>query len=206
MGTTAVILAGGKASRMHGEKPLRLLRGKTLLQHSLDLVSRIADEVLVASGNRSLPVSQRVDDPPEFAGQGPLAGILAGLEAAQHQHTIVLACDLPNVPPELLQRLLLELGEACACVYTRHSGHPEPLVAALETAAACRAVRKALSEGVNKVVPCWQTLPHRVLNEADLAGYQPLDRVFANINTLSELEAEENSTSAPDGDSADSDL
>lgn len=190
MGVTAVILAGGLATRMQGEKPLRVLRGKTLLEHSMDLVAQIADEVLVSSGVRELPVPNAVPDAPEFAKQGPLAGILAGLDAAKHEHTLVLACDLPNVPEALLKRLLAELGDSCACVYTQHSGYPEPLVAALKTAPARKAVRKALSRGANKVIPCWKALPHRVLGETELSEFQPLDRTFANVNTLKDLERE----------------
>ena len=191
MGVTAVILAGGLATRMHGEKALRLLRGKTLLEHSLDLVADLADEVLVSSGARVLPVPNAVPDAPEFAGQGPLAGILAGLEASSHERTLILACDLPNVPPALLSRLLEALGDEYSCVYTEHSGHPEPLVAALKTAPAREAVRKALSSKVNKVVPCWKALAHRVLLEQELSEFKPLDKAFANINTLAELEAEQ---------------
>lgn len=190
MGVTAVILAGGLATRMQGEKPLRELRGKTLLEHSMGLVAQIADEVLVSSGARELPVANAVPDPPEFAKQGPLAGILAGLEAAKHEHVLILACDLPNVPVALLERLLEPLGDDCACVYTEHSGHPEPLVAALSATPARAAVRKALSEGANKVVPCWKALRHRVLGEDQLAGFQPLEKTFANINTLEDLERE----------------
>ncbi|MBZ0136366.1 MAG: molybdenum cofactor guanylyltransferase [Planctomycetes bacterium] len=190
MGVTAVILAGGRATRMQGEKPLRLLRGRTLLEHSRRIVAHVADEVLVSSGARDLPVPYAVPDAPEFAGRGPLAGILAGLEAAKHEHTLVLACDLPNVPPPLLRRLLEALSDNCDCVYTQHSGNPEPLVVALTTAPARAGVRKALSMGVNKVLPCWDALPHRVLGEDDLAKFRPLDRTFANVNTLEDLEQE----------------
>jgi molybdenum cofactor guanylyltransferase len=193
VGVTAVILAGGRATRMGGEKPLRLLRGRTLLEHSRDLVAPLADEVLVACGTRelALPAGARaVPDAPAFAGQGPLAGILAGLEAGAHERTLVVACDLPNLPPALLQLLLDALGEDCDCAFAAHGGHPEPLVAALHTAAARQAVRKALSEGVNKVVPCWHTLPHRVLEDDELAPFQPLARTFANINTLEDLRGE----------------
>ena len=190
MGVTGVILAGGLATRMQGEKPLRVLRDKTLLEHSMDLVGQIADEVLVSSGSRDLPLPNAVPDAAEFAKQGPLAGILAALEAASHERTLVVACDLPNLPKPLLSLLLASLSDEVACVYTEHSGHPEPLVTALKTDMARKAVRKALSEGANKVVPCWKTLPHRVLGEDELAEFQPFSRTFANINTLEDLERE----------------
>ena len=118
MSVCAIILAGGQASRMQGEKPLRLLRGKTLLEHSKDLVAPLADEILVASGTRDMPLPEGVraaPDAAQFNGRGPLAGVLAGLEATQANQAIVLACDLPNVPAALLGRMLAALGDDCDC-------------------------------------------------------------------------------------------
>ncbi len=194
MSVCAIILAGGQASRMQGEKPLRILRGKTLLEHTRDLVAPLADEVLVASGTRSLPLpagTRAVPDAPEFAGRGPLAGILAGLEATRHERALVLACDLPNLPAALLQRLLDAIGGRCRCAWCRHGGHDEPLAAALDVPAARKTVRKALASGASRVVPCWESLPHRVLQETELAEFAPLERTFANLNTLEELEREQ---------------
>jgi len=194
VGVTAVILAGGRATRMQGEKPLRLLKGSTLLEHSKDLVAPLADEVLVASGARDLepPADcKTVKDAPEFAGQGPLAGILAGLDAASNDITLVLACDLPNLPTRLLKRLVEALDADCDCCWCEHSGHPEPLAAAMHTAAAREAVRKALTDGANKVVPCWRSMAHCVLGPDVLAEFAPLERAFANLNTLEDLEREQ---------------
>ena len=193
MQVCAIILAGGQASRMQGEKPLRLLRGKTLLEHSKDLVAPLADEILVASGTRDMPLPEGVraaPDAAQFNGRGPLAGVLAGLEATQANQAIVLACDLPNVPAALLGRMLAALGDDCDCCWTEHNDHPEPLVAALNVAPARLAVRKALENAANKVVPCWASMSHRVLGESELSDFAPLERAFANLNTLTDLERE----------------
>lgn len=203
MGVSAIILAGGQASRMQGEKPLRLLRGKTLLEHSRDLVAPLADEILVASGARDLPLAAGLiatPDAAEFNGHGPLAGVLAGLEASLNGQAIILACDLPNLTTALLQRLLDTLGPDCDCCWTEHSGYPEPLVAALSVSVAKASVRKALEHGANKVVPCWASMQHRVLHEDDLTEFSPLADTFANLNTLADLEREANRDSeAPPG-------
>jgi molybdenum cofactor guanylyltransferase len=193
MGVTAIILAGGKASRMGGDKALRLLRGRTLLRHAVDLVQSLADEVIISTGTRDLPMLpglRAAPDAPEFAGKGPLAGVLAGLELATHDRALVLACDLPNVPTTLLRKLVDTLSPACDCVWPEHAGHPEPLVAALNRAPAAQAVRTALSRGEFKVLPCWLSMSHRVLGEAELAEFAPLEKTFANINTLQDLDRE----------------
>ena len=194
MGVTAIILAGGQASRMQGEKPLRLLRGRTLLRHAVDLVAAVADETLISTGGRDMPMLpglRAVPDAAEFAGKGPLAGVLAGLNAATNPRALVLACDLPNLPQKLLKRLIDTLSGTCDCVWTEHAGHPEPLVVALNVTPARKALQNALSAKAYKVVPCWQQMAHRVLGEPELAEFAPLDRAFANLNTLQDLEREQ---------------
>lgn len=194
MGVSAVILAGGRATRMAGEKPLRLLKGRTLLQHSNDLVAPLADEIIVASGTRDLDLpagAKSAPDAPDFAGQGPLAGILAGLNAASHERVVILACDLPNLPRALLQRMLGSLGPGNDCCWCEHSDHPEPLAAVIHKTPAMKVIGQALKAGQNKVMPCWSALRHKVLVESDLAEFQPLQQAFANLNTLADLEAQE---------------
>ena len=88
--TLGLVLAGGLARRMGGgDKPLKLLGGRPLLDHVL---ARITPQVAAVALNAN-------GDPARFAGYGlpviadplpdhpgPLAGILAGLEwAAAHR-------------------------------------------------------------------------------------------------------------------------
>ena len=108
-----LILAGGRSSRMGGgDKPLLHLAGRPILAH---IVERLRPQVdllaLNANGDPArfeafgLPV---VED--TIAGfEGPLAGLLAGLDwAATHAgvtHIASVAGDTPFVPRDLVQRL-----------------------------------------------------------------------------------------------------
>jgi molybdenum cofactor guanylyltransferase len=109
----AVVLAGGLARRMGGgDKPLRMLGGRPLLDHVLARVGpQVAGVILNANGDPGrfaaygLPV---VADPlPEHP--GPLAGVLAGLDwaAGRPGVTDVLSVpgDCPFLPDDLLARL-----------------------------------------------------------------------------------------------------
>jgi molybdenum cofactor guanylyltransferase len=112
--TLGVILAGGLARRMGGgDKPLRTLAGKPLLDH---VIARIAPQcdalVLNANGDPArfaqwnLPIV--ADSVTGFA--GPLAGVLAALDwCAQHRPQIEwvlsVAADCPFLPDDLVRRL-----------------------------------------------------------------------------------------------------
>lgn len=190
---TGIVLAGGRASRMHGEKPLRLLRGKSLLQHAMDQLRPVTDDVVVASASRDLGADVTCVDDGEFQGDGPLAGILGGLDhAAEHGSTVALAlaCDLPNLPSALLRELLNGVSGDKALAFCTFGDHPEPLVAALRVAPARAAIRDALADGQRKVMHVWRKLERTVLNESDIRAHGDPKRLFANLNTLEELEQE----------------
>jgi molybdopterin-guanine dinucleotide biosynthesis protein A len=183
----AIILAGGQASRMGGEKPLRVLRGRTLLQHALDTVAPLATEIVVATGTRSLPLPPGVRAAPDqFKDAGPLAGIHAGLLALQAPRALLLPCDLPGIPTTLLAVLLKSLARA-AVAYCELEA-PEPLVCALRVRPALRAVTAAANAGAFKVVPVWQSLRHAVLHAPELAKLGDVARMFRNLNTLHDLD------------------
>jgi molybdenum cofactor guanylyltransferase len=187
---TGIILAGGQARRMGGEKPLVELNGRTLLQHAIDLVRPLVDEVVVSSGARDfdLPLDIRtIADKPAWQGMGPLAGIASCLDQAQGECTLLVPCDLPRLPRALLEGLQTALSRH-DCVYFLGETGAEPLVAALRTAPALNAARAAIEAGMLKVVPCWNTLRHHTLDDAWVENYGSREDLFRNVNTPQDLQ------------------
>lgn len=109
-GVAAVILAGGQGRRMGGaDKGLIEYRGRPLVEWSLDALAPQVGEIVI-SANRNLvryeALGRRVlpDTLPGFP--GPLAGVLAALEAVQADWLLVVPCDTPHLPGDLAIRLL----------------------------------------------------------------------------------------------------
>jgi molybdopterin-guanine dinucleotide biosynthesis protein A len=132
---TAVVLAGGRGSRMKADKARLKVGGRTLLEHVLAQVDDLFDEVLVSvsAGRKSrLPAAIRakaryVED--EKPGLGPLGGIAAALKAARNEACAVIACDIPDIDLPLLRSLARTAGPAEIAVPVGPTGHPEPLFA-----------------------------------------------------------------------------
>jgi molybdopterin-guanine dinucleotide biosynthesis protein A len=110
----AVILAGGRATRMGGgDKPLKPLAGRPMLAHVIERLRPQVDAmVLNANGDPArfaefgLPV---VPDAVENYA-GPLAGVLAGMRWAaealpQARSVVSVAGDTPFFPTDLVERL-----------------------------------------------------------------------------------------------------
>jgi len=104
---SAVLLAGGKSTRMGTDKAGLIIDGQPLWRRQLaKLRDTGADEVFIA-GRKDGPYAgagvEIVQDLTPDA--GPLAGFQAALRHAKHHWLLVLAVDLPNVPAAFLRKL-----------------------------------------------------------------------------------------------------
>ena len=105
MKVSAVILAGGKSSRM-GQKKAKLLLGE---ESFMDMIIRklrtLGIEDIIISGydaaDARYPVVNDI-----YPNKGPLAGIHAGLLAAECDSVLVITEDAPLVPEDFLRQML----------------------------------------------------------------------------------------------------
>ncbi|RUM80000.1 MAG: molybdenum cofactor guanylyltransferase [Candidatus Thioglobus sp.] len=106
---TAVILSGGRSSRMQGEdKGLILLNDKPLIGYVADVVNSKVVRLLI-SANRNIDAYQKYgevisDKLSDF--QGPLAGIVKAMSVVSTPYLLVLPCDSPLVNEIVIDRLI----------------------------------------------------------------------------------------------------
>jgi len=138
---SAVILAGGKSSRMGRDKAWLTLDGQTLLARQIAMVRKLRPVELFISGRSDTDYST-LGSPvltDEFADAGPLAGIAAGLEAASAPLVLVLAVDMPDMTSAALRQLLRQCASGTGVV-PRVNRRLEPLAAFYPKVAASIAV------------------------------------------------------------------
>ena len=174
---------------MGGSKPLRSLGRRTLLEHALDHARLWSDRVAVAAredrqvDSSGVPV---IRDQPEV--EGPLGGLIAGLNFAREQNCgllLTIPADMPFLPDDLLERLAGALRQEVGAALASSGGHVHPvcglwrvdaLEAADDYAANGQRSLKGLAAAIGSVPVEWPA--------------EPLDPFF-NINSADELAAAE---------------
>lgn len=181
MSAVGFVAAGGPSRRMGRDKALLPWDGGDLLEHALARLRAVVPEVRILAGSeprygeRGVPVDL---DP--LPGAGPLAGLLAALEAARGRPALLLAVDLPHVPAGLLARLVAQAAGWDAVVPVSPRG-PEPLCAVYGPAC-LPAVRGRVAAGELRMSSFWPEVKVRQPGPAELADFGDLERLFLNLN------------------------
>lgn len=105
---TAIILAGGKSSRMGEDKALLPFGGRTVLEHLTALLDSLFEEtiIVVNEKNKYADLGLNARRHEDFLkDRGPLAGLYTGLAYSRHQASFVFTCDMPFVDEALIREL-----------------------------------------------------------------------------------------------------
>jgi len=128
MKITAIILTGGKSSRMGSDKALLVFNGQTLLNRAVDFCAVFCNEILISSNNPKHNVAgiQRIDD--EIENCGPIGGLDSSLKKSSNDWNFVWSVDAPFVQLEFVDFLISKTGNFDAVVPV-HKVNKEPLIA-----------------------------------------------------------------------------
>lgn len=131
-----LVLVGGKSQRMGSDKALlRYGDQGTQLERTSALLNTVCERVFVSQReeqNFACPAdTQPIFDSIENI-KGPLCGILSALAAQPQAHWLVLACDLPFLNEQTLEKLITTFqtkAPQLTAYQSTHDGLPEPLCA-----------------------------------------------------------------------------
>lgn len=184
---TGVVLAGGRARRMGGgDKGLMPFRGRPLVAHALEALEPVAGRIIINANRHheayaALGYPVVADQTDSF--DGPLAGLLAAMRAADTPYVLTVPCDSPLVSGHHLARLVETLAAERAELCAAHDGqwlHPVFLLAERRLA---DDLAGYLADGERRV-EAW--LRRHALA---LADFSDCPELFANVNTPEELAA-----------------
>ncbi|HUQ68094.1 MAG TPA: molybdenum cofactor guanylyltransferase [Planctomycetaceae bacterium] len=194
MQTGAIVLCGGRSSRMGRDKATLPFGPEVMLQRVVRLLNEVVPAghiVIVAAVEQVLPelpagVTIARDSRPQ---RGPLEGLAAGLQALPTGIEAVYAtsCDVPLMVPAFVARMFAELGD-CDIAVPRDAEHHHPLAAVYRTSVLSRVER--LLEG-DRLRPrfLFDEARTREVPVDELRDVDPELRTLMNLNTPEDYRA-----------------
>lgn len=183
---SAIILAGGKSSRMKFNKEYIKIKDEFLVHKQIKELKKIFNEVIVVSNNSEhynkfdvIVVSDILN------GSTPLIGLHAGLFHSTNEYSYVIACDMPFINSEYIDYLESKINGHDAYVSKYHN-YIEPFNA-IYNSNIVNTIEDFISNGnygFQKMVKLLNTL---YIPESEVSKYQIDFDMFTNINNESEL-------------------
>jgi molybdenum cofactor guanylyltransferase len=104
---TAIILAGGKSSRMGSDKSLLKLGNRTLIEHVVDSIRPYVSAVIVVTNDEEkYSFLNNVTFVPDIIkNQGPFIGLISGIKSIDTKWCFVTSCDMPLIDGNIIEYL-----------------------------------------------------------------------------------------------------
>ncbi|MEK6565041.1 MAG: molybdenum cofactor guanylyltransferase [Candidatus Omnitrophota bacterium] len=182
----AIILAGGKNSRMEGrDKAFLEIEGKPIVEHLINKFKALVNEIIVVTNNpekySAYPVKLASDEKP---GLGPLMGIYCGLKASSAGYNFVAACDMPFLDTGLI-KYMIDSPRAYDALIPEIDNQLHPLCG-LYSRNCLAVIEEMLRQDRRDVRSIFPKLKVRYLAKEELVKFDKGLFSFVNINTEDE--------------------
>lgn len=179
---TGIILAGGKSSRMGTEKGLIIYKNKPFVEHIIEAMSPLVDNIIIISNNKAYESFGFKCYEDLIKNTGPLAGIYTGLRYSKTENNLIVSCDVPLINTVILQKLTDQKNDTSEVIQLQSQGKNIPLIALYKKS--CEVIfMEELHQNQKKVQ---KALKKCNVKTVIIDG--SLEQVTANINTPEDLE------------------
>ncbi len=189
MTVSAVVLAGGRSARFGRDKLAEPLDGVPLLWRTIEAVRTVADDIVVVVAPGSgpeLPADVRVAYD-RTTGDGPLVGVLAGLEAVRHDLVVVVGGDMPWLRPDVLGLMLASLDAGTDAAVLELASRSQQLPIAARRGPALGTVRSLIESGERRLGALLEALEPVQVVEADWRAIDPKADTIRDVDTPEDL-------------------
>ena len=186
--TTGVILAGGRNSRLPGEKKgFRKIGQKMIIDRIYEELSSVVDEIIIVT-----------NEPEEFLkwdgmivsdinpSRCALAGVHAGIYYASYDKVFISACDTPFIRKDVIEFILSFAGSQYDVVIPQGEGGYEALLA-VYSKACLPLIEKNLKDKVFMIKKFYKKNRVKKIPLEKLKELDPLMESFFNINTPEDI-------------------
>lgn len=175
------VLAGGASRRMGSDKARLRINGVTLVEKVAQVLQEVTAKVSTVGQSFEDTDLKHVTD--VYPGWGALGGLHAALSACKANWMFVVACDLPFITSELLERLI-RIGRDCdAAVPIQPDSIPQPLCACYRTDVCLKVAEKLIKSGKRRPLDLLSMVETRWVPFSEIEDLDHSSQFFVNINT-----------------------
>jgi molybdopterin-guanine dinucleotide biosynthesis protein A len=182
---TGIVLIGGKSKRFGSDKVLTTMGHKPLIEHVVDLIRPLFDEIILVGHAREGLEKYRVEED-IVPGCGPLCGIFTALCVAGKDSCFVFAADMPNLNRDFISFMISELDNHDIVIPVWSKGR-EPLHAIYHTRI-IPVVASLLDQKDFKIFSLIEKTDTLFITEDTIRTFGDPLKMFANINTPDDLD------------------
>ncbi|KMT23096.1 molybdenum cofactor guanylyltransferase [Clostridium cylindrosporum] len=185
---SAVILAGGKSSRMGFDKKDMVINNERLLVSMVRKLRDIFDEIILITNNEnSLNIFDKTSKD-IIKSLGPLSGIYTGLSLASSEYVYFIACDMPVINKSYILYMIkqLENKNAEACV-TRYNEWIEPFNA-FYSKVVSTSIEEFLNNNRRSIYSLVSSLNTIYIEENIAREFSKDFEMFYNLNTKEDID------------------
>lgn len=187
MSSGAIILSGGKNSRMGRNKAFLTVGEEAIISRTVQELRPVVDQITIVTNQPELYQFLEVDLAKDiYPGMGPLGGIHAGLLHARYSLNFVVACDMPFVDGAFVKELLC-LAEGYDVTIPQIDDYLQPLYA-VYSKKCIEPIEECLQKDIRKIIAFYHQVRIRYVGESCIQKWVDPDKVFFNVNTPTELE------------------
>jgi molybdopterin-guanine dinucleotide biosynthesis protein A len=187
---TAIILAGGKSSRLGRSKALQVIEGKSLIQWVIDRLATLSTEIIIATAHgEAIPCSSAVrikTVADTYPGKGPLVGIYSGLVASSSSRAIVVGCDTPFLSVGLLE-YMTQICSTFDVIVPRIKNELEPLCAVYSKNCSSP-IQGLLEQDEMRIRKLFGMVKVKYVEEDEINRFDPEHLSFFNVNSQADLD------------------
>lgn len=185
---TAIILAGGKSSRIGSDqdKAMLKLNGKRLIDIVISKLKHIVGGNIIIVGPPEKHPSSKQVVPDLFNQKGLMVGLYSGLQASASQYNLVVGCDMPFLKVELLQYMRGKIDSNHIIIPRYAKSYIEPLCA-IYSKDCLEVMKRNIEAGILSIRRIFPYLKVKYIEEEEIKRVDPDFNSFFNINYKEDL-------------------
>lgn len=181
----AIILAGGENRRFQSHKALAEIKGKRIIEATVELLTKHFAAVSISTNTPELFFYLGLPLIGDIVEQrGPISGIYSSFISTGAPELFFMACDMPFIKPEVIA-LIKKKFQGQDAVLLMHKGFPQPLLG-IYSQRLVPQLAERIRQNKKAMWDLLQDITVQFIPEEEVLRVDPEGKSFVNINTVEE--------------------